>query len=165
MEEQDDDDDDEDAVVATGVAATNVLGTTLQPCCTNVGGTGIGTGFYRNGYCATGEQDVGRHTVCVQVTDKFLEFSKAVGNDLSTPVPQYMFPGLKDGDVWCLCAQRWVQAYEFGVAPKLFLQSTHEKTLTYTTFDVLRSHALDQSEADQSLSDLNEQRDKLNKLL
>ena len=158
------DDDDEDDV-ASGIAATNVLGTVLQPCCTDVGGTGIGTGFYRNGYCATGEQDLGRHTVCVKVTDEFLSFSKAVGNDLSTPMPQYMFPGLKNGDIWCLCAQRWVQAYEYNAAPKLYLQATHEKTLTYTTFDVLRAFALDGEVADQLLSELNEQRDKLNKLL
>jgi uncharacterized protein len=89
--------------------AVNVLGTPLQVCCSNVRETGIGTGFYRDGCCTTGEQDVGRHTVCVQVTVKFLEFSRKVGNDLSTPAPQYLFPGLKDGDIWCLCAQRWVQ--------------------------------------------------------
>lgn len=89
--------------------AVNVLGTSLQVCCSNVRGTGIGTGFYRDGCCTTGEQDVGRHTVCVQVSTKFLDFSRKVGNDLSTPAPEYMFPGLKDGDVWCLCAQRWVQ--------------------------------------------------------
>lgn len=155
----------DDAVVASGIAATNVLGTVLQPCCTNVGESGIGTGFYRNGYCATGEQDLGRHTVCVQVTDEFLAFSKAVGNDLSTPMPQYLFPGLKDGDIWCLCAERWVQAYENGVAPNLYLQATHEKTLTYTTFEVLRNFALDRDEADNSLRKLNELREKFNKLL
>jgi len=160
-----DEEDEEDDDVATGIAATNVLGTPLKPCCSDVGGTGIGTGFYRNGYCATGEQDFGKHTVCVQVTDAFLAFSKAVGNDLSTPVPQYMFPGLKDGDIWCLCAERWVQAYENNCAPKLFLQATHEKTLTYTTFDVLRYYALDRDEADKSLNDLNEQRDKLNSFI
>ena len=160
-EETDDDDDD----VATGIAATNVLGTTLKPCCTDVGGTGIGTGFYRNGYCATGEQDLGRHTVCVRVTDRFLAFSKQVGNDLSTAVPQFLFPGLNDGDIWCLCAERWVQAYEYGAAPKLYLQATHEKTLSYIGMDVLRQYALDRDEADQLLNDLNEQRDKLNKLL
>lgn len=90
-------------------SAVNVLGTPLQVCCSNVRGTGIGTGFYRDGCCTTGEQDVGRHTVCVQVTTNFLDYSRKVGNDLSTPVPEYMFPGLKDGDIWCLCAQRWVQ--------------------------------------------------------
>ena len=164
MAASDDEDDDGDDV-ASGIAATNVLGTALQPCCTNVGGTGIGTGFYRNGYCATGEQDLGRHTVCVKVTDEFLAFSKAVGNDLSTSVPQYLFPGLKEGDIWCLCAERWVQAYEYNAAPKLYLQATHEKTLTFTTFDVLREYALDGEEADKLLSALNDQRAKLNKLL
>ena len=157
-----DDDDEEDRGSSS---STNVLGTSLSPCCTNVGGTGIGTGFYRNGYCSTGEQDLGRHTVCVQVTDAFLEFSKSVGNDLSTPVPQYMFPGLKEGDIWCLCAQRWAQAYTSGKAPQLFLQATHEKTLDYVPFDVLREYALDREEADKTLDVLNEQRSKLKKLL
>lgn len=161
-EDMDDDDNDEDRGSSS---STNVLGTSLSPCCTNVGGTGIGTGFYRNGYCSTGEQDLGRHTVCVQVTDAFLEFSKSVGNDLSTPVPQYMFPGLKGGDIWCLCAQRWAQAYTSGKAPQLFLQATHEKTLDYVPFDVLREYALDREEADKALDVLNEQRSKLKKLL
>ena len=145
--------------------AVNVLGTPLRPCCKDVGGTGIGTGFYRNGYCCTGEQDLGRHTVCCQVTDEFLAFSKAVGNDLSTPAPQYMFPGLKEGDIWCLCAQRWAQAYNAGKSPKLFLQATHEKTLDYAPFDVLRQFAIDGSEADERLAKLNEEREKLNRLL
>ena len=87
------------------------------------------------------------------------------GNDLSTPIPQYLFPGLKEGDIWCLCAQRWVQAYEQGFAPKLFLRATHEKTLTYVDFDTLREYALDGDEADEALDDLNEQRARLNKLL
>jgi len=156
-------DDDEDVDAAE--TSCNVLGTSLCPCCTDVGGTGIGTGFYRNGYCSTGEQDLGRHTVCVQVTDDFLEFSASVGNDLSTPVPQYSFPGLKEGDIWCLCAQRWVQAYQSGKAPKLFLSATHEKTLTYAPFTVLREYAIDGEEADQAVDDLNEQRARLNKLL
>lgn len=164
-ESDDDDAEDYQQEIAMGPAATNVLGTQLCPCCTDVGGTGIGTGFYRNGYCATGEQDIGRHTVCVQVTDEFLEFSKSVGNDLSTSVPQYLFPGLKHGDIWCLCAQRWAQAYEAGKAPKLFLQATHEKTLDYVDFDILRLFALDQQEADKALGNLNEQRERLNKLL
>ena len=146
-------------------SAVNVLGTPLRPCCTDVGNTGIGTGFYRNGYCSTGEQDLGRHTVCCQVTDEFLAFSASVGNDLSTPVPQYLFPGLKEGDIWCLCAQRWVQAYEAGMAPKIFLQATHEKTLTYVSFEVLRQFAIDQEEADRRLDDLNEKRQRLNRLL
>ncbi|KAI2511114.1 DUF2237-containing protein [Fragilaria crotonensis] len=152
-------DDDTDEV------SVNVLGTRLQPCCTNVRDSGIGTGFYRNGYCSTGEQDLGRHTVCVQVTKDFLDFSRSVGNDLSTPFPEYMFPGLQDGDIWCLCAQRWVQAYEAGVAPQVYLQSTHEKTLTYAPFDVLREYAIDKDAADEALNELNAQRDRLKRLL
>jgi uncharacterized protein (DUF2237 family) len=157
--------DDEDADEEMDQTAVNVLGTPLRPCCTDVGESGIGTGFYRNGYCSTGEQDLGRHTVCCQVTDKFLEFSKAAGNDLSTPMPQYMFPGLKEGDIWCLCAQRWAQAYNMGMAPKIYLQATHEKTLSYAPFEILREFALDKEEADRLLAKLNEQRDRLNKLL
>jgi uncharacterized protein len=164
--DNDDDDDDSENAVAMGPAATNVLGTTLCSCCSNVGGnSGIGTGYYRNGYCSTGQDDVGRHTVCVQVTEDFLTFSKAVGNDLSTKMPQYLFPGLKDGDIWCLCAERWVQAYEAGMAPKLFLKATHEKTLDYVSFDVLRQYAIDKHEADTIITTLNEQRDRLNKLI
>ena len=158
----DDEDDDDDDV--TGPQSCNVLGTDLTPCCTNVGGTGIGTGFYRNGFCSTGEQDMGRHTVCVQVTDNFLEFSKSVGNDLSTPAPHYMFPGLNDGDIWCLCAQRWAQAYNAGNAPKLFLKATHEKTLDYIPLKILMKYAIDKDEADTILDELNEQRARLDKL-
>ena len=164
----DDDDDDEESKLtesSSSSSSSNVLGTTLKCCCANVRGTGIGTGFYRNGFCSTGEQDMGRHTVCVQVTDDFLEFSAAVGNDLSTAVPEYMFPGLKEGDIWCLCAQRWAQAYQAGKAPKLFLQATHEKTLDYVPIEILRQYALDKEEADRKLDDLNEQREKLKKLL
>lgn len=142
----------------------NVLGTKMECCCSNVRDTGIGTGFYRNGFCSTGSQDIGRHTVCVKVTDEFLEFSKSVGNDLSTPFPDYMFPGLKDGDVWCLCAQRWAQAYQFGKAPKLYLRATHEKTLDYVDFKILREFALDGTEADEEKGALDEKRDQLEKL-
>ena len=153
--------DDDDAVPT----AVNVLGTQLECCCSNVRDTGIGTGFYRNGYCSTGEQDVGRHTVCVQVTDDFLEFSKYVGNDLSTAMPMYHFPGLQDGDIWCLCAQRWAQAYSNQKAPKLYLKATHAKTLDYIPFDILRAYALDGEEADAIVERLNEQRSRLNKLM
>ena len=165
MPDSDRNNNDDDAV-AMGPAATNVLGTTLCSCCSNVGGdSGIGTGYYRNGYCSTGQDDIGRHTVCVQVTDDFLTFSQAVGNDLSTRMPQYLFPGLKHGDIWCLCAERWVQAYEAGMAPKLFLKATHEKTLDYVSFDVLREYAIDKKEADTIIKTLNEQRERLNKLM
>ena len=107
----------------------------------------------------------GRHTVCCQVTDNFLKFSVVAGNDLSTPAPQYMFPGLKDGDIWCLCTQCWAQAYNAGMAPKIFLQATHEKTLNYAPFEVLREFAIDRDEANHRLDDLNEQQNKLNRLL
>lgn len=165
MASSDEDDDDEGPVENVAEAASNVLGTKLVCCCSDVGGTGIGTGFYRNGYCSTGEQDLGRHTVCCQVTDEFLAYSASVGNDLSTRMPQYYFPGLKGGDIWCLCAQRWAQAYNDGMAPKIFLQATHEKTLDYVPFEVLREYALDKDEADRRLEELNEQRARLRKLL
>jgi uncharacterized protein (DUF2237 family) len=161
-----DDDEEEGPMMDVGAeVASNVLGTTLECCCSDVGGSGIGTGFYRNGYCSTGEQDLGRHTVCCQVTDEFLAYSASVGNDLSTKMPQYYFPGLKGGDIWCLCAQRWAQAYNDGKAPKIYLQATHEKTLDYVPFEVLREYAIDKDEADRRLETLNEQRDRLNKLL
>jgi uncharacterized protein (DUF2237 family) len=158
-------DDDDGSSEAFDPNSVNVLGTSLRPCCTDVGGTGLGTGFYRNGYCSTGEQDLGRHTVCCQVTDEFLAFSKAVGNDLSTAAPQYSFPGLKEGDIWCLCAQRWAQAYNAGKAPKIFLQATHEKTLDYAPVEILKEFAIDREEADRILQDLNAKRDRLDNLL
>jgi len=161
MTSEDEDDDD----FIAGPESCNVLGTTLCACCENVRGTGIGTGFYRNGYCSTGPDDLGRHTVCVQVTDEFLSFSRSVGNDLSTTIPEYMFPGLREGDIWCLCAERWVQAYKAGMAPKLYLKSTHEKTLNFVPMEVLRDYALDLEEADRMVDELNEQRTKLDKLL
>jgi len=161
------DDDDEEELPSTTATemASNVLGTPLECCCSNVGDSGIGTGFYRNGYCSTGEQDVGRHTVCCQVTADFLAYSKKVGNDLSTPLLEYYFPGLQEGDIWCLCAQRWAQAYNDGMAPKIYLQATHEKMLEYVPFEILREYAIDKDEADDRLEKLNEMRDKLNKLL
>ena len=164
---EDDDDDEyeeEEEEMDNKVSSCNVLGTALIPCCTDVGGSGIGTGFYRNGYCSTGDQDLGRHTVCIRATDDFLEFSKSVGNDLSTPIPEYMFPGLNDGDVWCLCAQRWAQALNSGKAPDIFLQATHEKTLDYVPLDLLMNYAIDKKEAEDILNDLNEQRAKLNRM-
>ncbi len=160
----DDLEDDESEGDVSGPQSINVLGTQLTCCCANVR-NGIGTGFYRNGYCSTGPDDIGRHTVCVKVTTDFLQYSKQVGNDLSTPVPQYLFPGLKEGDIWCLCAQRWAQAYNDGMAPPLFLQATHEKTLSYIPLEILRTFALDGEEADVIKGDLDEQRAKLNDLL
>lgn len=116
----------------------NVLGTELEEC-----GTDPMTGFFRNGCCATGPQDRGSHTVCVRVTQEFLEFSKARGNDLMTPVPQFEFPGLRAGDRWCLCAARWKEAFEAGVAPRVMLLSTHEAALKLIPLDDLKQMAGD----------------------
>jgi len=159
------DEDDEDGTNQEDEVSINVLGTSLQSCCANVGGSGIGTGFYRNGYCSTGQQDLGRHTACCRVTDEFLEYSKSVGNDLSTPMPEYMFPGLKDGDLWCVCAQRWAQAYQAGKAPPIVLQATHEKTLSYAPIEALKEYAIDLEEANTATKELDEQRSRLDKLL
>ena len=102
----------------------NILGTDLQCCSLQPI-----TGYFRDGYCRTDETDRGSHTVACIVDDKFLEFSQSRGNDLSTPNPAYHFPGLEDGDRWCLCALRWKEAYEAGYAPKVVLQATHERAL------------------------------------
>jgi uncharacterized protein (DUF2237 family) len=118
--------------------SVNVLGGVLAPC-----GTSPMTGFWRDGCCNTGAQDAGVHSVCCIVTDGFLDFSKKAGNDLSTPVPQYGFPGLKAGDRWCLCAARWAEAYDCGHAPKVVLASTHIATLAIISLDVLKAHAVD----------------------
>ncbi|MGY6562153.1 MAG: DUF2237 family protein [Luteibaculaceae bacterium] len=117
--------------------ARNVLGGNLILCSTNPL-----TGYFRDGCCKTDSSDFGTHTVCAQVTEEFLEFSISVGNNLSTPVPIYNFPGLKPGDFWCLCAARWVEAYKAGCAPKLKLEATHEKTLQYVSLDVLIEYQL-----------------------
>jgi uncharacterized protein len=115
----------------------NVLGTELQCCCTSPR-----TGFYRDGFCQTGPMDHGSHTVCAQVTTAFLEFSKSRGNDLSTPVPAYEFPGLNAGDRWCLCVSRWQEAFEAGVAPKVILESCHEKALEIVQLEDLKQYSL-----------------------
>ena len=112
--------------------ARNILGTELQSCCTDPM-----TGFLRDGYCNTNQIDQGTHVVCAIVTDAFLEFTKSRGNDLSTPRPEYQFPGLKAGDGWCLCALRWKEAYETGVAPLLKPEATHEKALNYIPMEIL----------------------------
>jgi uncharacterized protein (DUF2237 family) len=101
------------------------------------------TGFYRNGCCDTGPEDVGVHTVCVEVTREFLAFSKSRGNDLSTPRPEFGFPGLNPGDRWCLCAERWQEALSAGVAPRVVLAATHEATLEIAELADLKRHALD----------------------
>lgn len=99
------------------------------------------TGFYRNGCCDTGEEDMGVHTVCVIVTQEFLEFSRSMGNNLIDPMPMYNFPGLKDGDRWCLCAARFKEALDAGVAPKVVLEATHEKTLKIVSMAELLENA------------------------
>jgi uncharacterized protein (DUF2237 family) len=118
----------------------SVLGGELSPC-----GVDPMTGFYRNGCCDTGPEDYGMHTVCAVMTADFLEFSKRMGNDLSTPRPEYDFPGLKPGDRWCLCVQRWAEALEAGHAPQVVLQATHELALEYVSLDDLQRHAVDAS--------------------
>ena len=104
----------------------NILGTELQSCCTDPI-----TGFFRDGYCRTNQMDLGTHVICAVVTDEFLEFTKSKGNDLSTPRPEYQFPGLTAGDGWCLCAMRWKEAHDAGAAPPLKPESAHEKALEF----------------------------------
>lgn len=115
----------------------NVLGGQLKCCCTDPV-----TGFYRTGYCETGEQDLGVHVVCIEASEEFLEFSASVGNDLSTPMPEYKFPGIKPGDHWCLCARRWQEAFEAGHAPSVDLEATHMAALEYVDLKHLKLHAL-----------------------
>ncbi|MEZ6062962.1 MAG: DUF2237 domain-containing protein [Planctomycetaceae bacterium] len=121
--------------------AKNVFGEDLQVCSSDPL-----TGFFRTGKCDTCGDDVGMHTVCVEVTDEFLEFSKRVGNDLTTPVPQYRFPGLKHGDRWCLCLPRWLEALDAGVAPKLVLRATHMSAIEHISMETLIAHSLDADE-------------------
>ncbi len=117
--------------------AKNVLGTDLQTCSTDPM-----TGYYRDGCCNTGGGDFGVHAVCSVMTDSFLEFSKAAGNDLSTPIPEYQFPGLHAGDQWCLCAKRWQEAFENGMAPKVVLEATHMSALEFIDLEDLKKHAV-----------------------
>ena len=112
----------------------NVLGTDLQ-----IAGTNPLTGYYRDGFCSTGESDKGVHVIAATLTDDFLAFSKSQGNDLITPFPQYNFPGLKAGDCWCLCARRWKEALDAGVAPPVNLEATHEKALEFATIEELKN--------------------------
>ncbi len=114
----------------------NVLGGPLQPCSTQPM-----TGFFRDGCCNTGPMDQGLHTVCVEVTAEFLAYSKYLGNDLSTPRPEYGFAGLKPGDCWCLCAARFLQAHQEGVAPRLRLAATHKRTLDVVPLRILQLYA------------------------
>jgi uncharacterized protein len=119
-------------------AELNVLGGELEPC-----GTDPMTGFYRDGCCSTGPEDVGSHTVCAVVTAAFLKHQRAVGNDLGTPRPEYGFPGLRPGDRWCVVAVRWRQAYDAGVAAPVVLASTHVRALEVVPLQALRENAVD----------------------
>lgn len=120
------------------MAARNVLGERLDPC-----GTEPLTGFYRDGCCNTGDEDLGSHTVCAVVTAEFLEHQRRIGNDLSTPMPQYHFPGLVPGDRWCVTAANWLRAHDDGVAAPVVLASTHERVLDLISLEVLAGHAVD----------------------
>ena len=121
--------------------AKNVLGTELETCSVDPM-----TGYYRDGCCNTGLGDMGVHVVCAEMTAEFLEFSKSMGNDLSTPIPMYEFPGLQPGDRWCLCAQRWTEALNAGMAPRVKLESTHISALEFCDLDDLKAHSVDDSE-------------------
>ena len=121
----------------TFAQSLNVFGQPLELCCDNPK-----TGFYRDGFCNTGSIDLGTHVVCAEMTKEFLDYTKSKGNDLSTPNPIYDFPGLKPGDCWCLCALRWKEAYEAGVAPKVKLEATHDKALEYLTMNQLIEKAI-----------------------
>lgn len=114
----------------------NIFGEPLIPCCFKPM-----TGFYRDGYCRTDHLDTGRHVICAIMTDEFLKFSKSRGNDLITPRPEFLFPGLKAGDKWCLCALRWKEALDANVAPKVILEACAEAALQYVTIDQLIAHA------------------------
>ena len=116
--------------------ARNVLGTELLPCSYDPL-----TGYFRDGCCHTQADDTGSHVVCARVTTEFLAFSRERGNDLGTPRPEYRFRGLKAGDRWCLCALRWVEAHQAGVAPPVVLESTHERALDFVSLDTLQAHA------------------------
>lgn len=118
-------------------SAVNVFGGPLQCCCMRPR-----TGFFRDGHCHTGPMDLGRHVVCARMTDTFLRFSQARGNDLSTPRPEYNFPGLQPGDRWCLCALRWVEAYEAGYAPPVILEATHQSILNFIELETLQQFAI-----------------------
>jgi len=116
----------------------NVFGESIETCSIRPM-----TGFYRTGCCHTGEDDAGMHTICIQATAEFLAFSKTRGNDLSTPLPEFGFPGLQPGDRWCLCAMRWKEAMDAGMAPRVVLRATHENTLEVVSIEDLKRYAID----------------------
>ena len=115
----------------------NIFGDTIEACCHDPV-----TGYFRDGFCNTDEHDFGSHVVCAEITEDFLLFSKSQGNDLSTPRPELDFPGLKEGDRWCLCALRWKEAYDAGVAPRVFLESCHLQALSFVTKEQLEEFAV-----------------------
>jgi uncharacterized protein (DUF2237 family) len=120
------------------VTNRNVLGTDLEPC-----GVDPLTGFYRDGSCVTGPQDIGSHTICAVVTREFLEHQRSIGNDLTTPMPAYQFPGLNPGDRWCVTAANWLRAHRAGVAAPVVLAATHERATDIVDLDVLEQYAVD----------------------
>lgn len=120
------------------MAHKNVLGGELESCCASPM-----TGYFRDGHCRTDDSDQGSHTVCARMTEEFLAFSKRTGNDLSTPHPEFGFPGLKAGDKWCVCVARWEDAFLAGVAPRIVLGATHERALDVVELEELKAHALD----------------------
>jgi uncharacterized protein (DUF2237 family) len=126
------------AVDTSGVSDRNVLGGELEPC-----GNDPLTGFYRDGSCTSGPEDMGSHTICAVVTAEFLAHQKSIGNDLSTPMPQYRFPGLVPGDRWCVTAANWLRAFHDGAAAPVVLASTHERALDIVPLDALRQHSVD----------------------
>ena len=119
----------------------NIFDEVIEECCSNPI-----TGYFRDGFCHTDKLDRGLHVVCAQITDEFLDFSKSRGNDLSTPRPEFNFPGLKEGDSWCLCAERWKEAFECGFAPKIYLKRTNKKALKVIDLHILKDFALDLSQ-------------------
>ena len=120
------------------MSQTNVFGDAIEECCSNPI-----TGYFRDGFCRTDKYDRGSHTVCAQITDEFLDFSKSRGNDLSTPRPEFEFPGLVAGQSWCLCASRWLEAYERGCAPKVFLRRSNSMALEIVPMELLKTCAAD----------------------
>ena len=122
------------------VEVINIFGDKIEACCHDPV-----TGYFRDGFCNTDEHDFGSHVVCAEITEEFLIFSKAMGNDLSTPRPEFNFPGLKEGDHWCICAERWKEAFENNKAPKLFLRKSNQKILEFVDIETLKSFSLDLS--------------------
>ena len=118
--------------------SVNVLGEPLVEC-----GSKPVTGYYRDGYCNTCKEDIGSHTVCIEVSQKFLDYSRFKGNDLSTPIPEYGFSGLNPGDSWCLCAARWLEALKDNMAPRVHLMRTHKKSLEIVPMEIMRQFAVD----------------------